>query len=88
MDFSKGLLAEISNTTAASGADIAIDDNIIKTTNFQITILLPDEAERDIALQNLGEVVKPAPGVQIGSLRWNEEGDTRIFKVRYQCCMK
>ena len=88
VDFSKGFLAEISNTAAASGADIAIDDNIIKTTNFQITILLPDEAERDIALQNLGGVVKPAPGVQIGSLRRSEEGDTRIFKVGFQCCMK
>lgn len=68
VDFAKGYLA--------SSAEI-----MDTTSNYQITILLPDEAETNIVVKNaLGGLKKPAPGIQIGSLRRSEEGDTRFFK--------
>ena len=69
VDFAKGYLA--------SSAEM-----MDTTSNYQITILLPDEAETNIVVKNaLGGLRKPAPGIQIGSLRRSEEGDTRFFKV-------
>jgi hypothetical protein len=72
VDFAKGFLAEL--PTSRLPPDV-ID-------NFQITILFPDEAEETIAVKGaLGGLRKPAPGIQTGSLRRSEEGDTRVFKV-------
>lgn len=74
VDFAKGFLAELS--TSGLPADT--------TDNFQITILFPDEEEEKIAVKGaLGGIRKPAPGIQTGSLRRSEEGDTRVFKVRF-----
>ncbi len=72
VDFAKGFLAELPTSRLPA-------DNI---NDFQITILFPDEAEEKIAVKGaLGGLRKPAPGIQIGSLRRSEEGDTRVFKV-------
>lgn len=49
----------------------------------QVSILLPDEAEANIAIETtMGDASNksPYPGVTIGSLRQSEEGDDRIFK--------
>lgn len=48
----------------------------------KVAILLPDEAEANIAIENQGGISEPHPGVIISSLRKSEEGDQRIFKVR------
>lgn len=72
VDFAKGFLAEL--PTSRLPPDFIND--------YQITILFPDEAEEKIAVKGaLGGLRKPAPGIQIGSLRRSEEGDTRVFKV-------
>jgi len=74
VDFAKGFLAELS--TSGLPADT--------TDNFQITILFPDEEEEKIAVKGaLGGIRKPAPGIQTGSLRRSEEGDTRVFKPEH-----
>jgi hypothetical protein len=78
VDFAKGFLAEL--PTSRLPPDV-ID-------NFQITILFPDEAEETIAVKGaLGGLRKPAPGIQTGSLRRSEEGDTRVFKVSTVVCI-
>lgn len=46
----------------------------------KVAILLPDEAETNIAIENNGGSDEPAPGVTITSLRKSEEGDDRLFK--------
>jgi hypothetical protein len=91
VDFAKGFLAELSTSglftddqtleLPTRGALLRALDRKQDTNTFQITILLPDEAETDIAVNKaLGGLRKPAPGIQIGSLRRSEEGDTRMFK--------
>jgi hypothetical protein len=46
----------------------------------KVAILLPDEAETNIAIENNGGTNTPHPGVLISSLRLSEEGDDRLFK--------
>lgn len=46
----------------------------------KVAILLPDEAELNIAIDNNGGTDTPHPGVLISSLRKSEEGDDRLFK--------
>ena len=46
----------------------------------KVAILLPDEAELNIALDELGGDAKPHPGVLVTALRRSEEGDERVFK--------
>lgn len=46
----------------------------------KVAILLPDEAELNIALEALGGDNKPHPGVLISALRRSEDGDDRVFK--------
>lgn len=48
--------------------------------NKKVAILLPDEAEMNIAIENNGGSDRPVPGVVISSLRKSEEGDDRVFK--------
>eukprot|EP00591_Stephanopyxis_turris_P007884 CAMPEP_0195527186 /NCGR_PEP_ID=MMETSP0794_2-20130614/28698_1 /TAXON_ID=515487 /ORGANISM="Stephanopyxis turris, Strain CCMP 815" /LENGTH=419 /DNA_ID=CAMNT_0040658045 /DNA_START=106 /DNA_END=1364 /DNA_ORIENTATION=+ len=45
----------------------------------KVAILLPDEAELEIATENLG-TANPYPGVTVSSLRKSDPDDTRIFK--------
>lgn len=45
----------------------------------KVAILLPDEAELDIAVERLG-TSNPYPSLTVSSLRKSEEGDNRIFK--------
>lgn len=70
LDFSKGILSASQN-----------DDQL---QAFQkIAILLPDEAEAEIATEKmLGGSKNPYPGITVSALRQSEEGDDRIFKVR------
>lgn len=46
----------------------------------KVTILFPDEAEANIAVDNLAGQRSPYPGVTISSLRRSEEGDDRVVK--------
>jgi len=48
--------------------------------SLNIAILLPDEAEANIAIEDLGLTSTPYPGITISSLRKSEEGDERMFK--------
>jgi len=45
-----------------------------------VAILLPDEAELNIALDEIGGDAKPHPGVLVTAIRRSEEGDERVFK--------
>lgn len=47
---------------------------------FKVAILLPDEAEKNIAVENSGGTDKPYPGITISSLRSSDPNDKRIFK--------
>ncbi|CAB9498377.1 Domain of unknown function (DUF1995) [Seminavis robusta] len=68
IDFAKGIMAA------------TIDDPESATYN-KIAILLPDEAEADIATEKmLGGAKNPYPGITVGSLLESEEGDERIIK--------
>uniref|UniRef100_A0A7S4QDH7 DUF1995 domain-containing protein n=2 Tax=Ditylum brightwellii TaxID=49249 RepID=A0A7S4QDH7_9STRA len=48
--------------------------------NKKVAILLPDEAEANIAIDDLGLSDVPYPGVKISSLRKSDEDDDRSFK--------
>lgn len=70
IDFAKGILA-------VSG------DGDKSQTFKKIAILLPDEAEAEIATEKmLGGAKNPYPGIAVSALRQSEEGDQRPFKVR------
>ena len=45
----------------------------------KVAVLLPDEAELNIAMENLGGTNNPHPGVTVSSRRKSLEGDDRIF---------
>lgn len=45
----------------------------------KVAILLPDEAERNIAVENFGSN-NPYPGIIIESLRRSDPNDARVFK--------
>jgi len=45
----------------------------------KVAILFPDEAERNIAVDNIG-TPNPYPGITIESLRRSDPNDTRVFK--------
>jgi hypothetical protein len=67
IDFAKGILA-------------ATKDD--EKSYQKIAILLPDEAEADIATEKmLGGAKNPYPGITVAALRQSEEGDERLFKV-------
>mmetsp|Transcript_13318 Transcript_13318/g.15267 ORF Transcript_13318/g.15267 Transcript_13318/m.15267 type:complete len:371 (+) Transcript_13318:54-1166(+) len=46
----------------------------------KVAIMLPDEAEANIAIENNGGTDIAHPGVVIRSLRTSEDGDNRLFK--------
>jgi len=46
----------------------------------KVAVLLPDEAEANIAIENNGGTDNPYPDVTISSLRRSDENDERIFK--------
>jgi hypothetical protein len=67
---------------AAANLNLAIDTckGLLQTDDInKIAILLPDEAELDIATVVMGSE-NPYPGVSLSSLRMSDPGDTRIFK--------
>ena len=66
LEFSKGLLASTKDSTK---------DKELK----KIALLLPDEAELDLAVEKVG-TADPYPGVTISSLRQSDPDDERIFK--------
>ena len=65
---------------ANANLDLAIGfgKNLVQDDK-KVAILLPDEAELEIALERLGTTT-PYPGVLVSSLRKSKEGDDRIFK--------
>ena len=64
---------------ANANLQLAIDFSKNFCNNDKVAILLPDEAELDIALEKLG-TNQPHPGITVSSLRKSKEGDDRIFK--------
>lgn len=65
---------------AMANLELAIDfaKNLVQDGK-KVAILLPDEAELEIATEKLG-TDQPYPSIQISSLRKSKEGDERIFK--------
>ena len=66
---------------AEANLKLAIDySKAFASDGKKVAILFPDEAEANIAIDNMGGQVSPHPGVTISSLRRSEEGDERVFK--------
>jgi hypothetical protein len=66
---------------AQANLKLAIDfSKFFAQDGKKVAILLPDEAELNIAVENIGGSDNPHPGVTVSSLRKSEEGDDRIFK--------
>jgi hypothetical protein len=66
---------------AQANLKLAIDfSKFFAQDGKKVAIMLPDEAEAEIAVENNGGSATPHPGVVISSLRKSEEGDTRFFK--------
>eukprot|EP00542_Grammatophora_oceanica_P017549 CAMPEP_0194032736 /NCGR_PEP_ID=MMETSP0009_2-20130614/5613_1 /TAXON_ID=210454 /ORGANISM="Grammatophora oceanica, Strain CCMP 410" /LENGTH=349 /DNA_ID=CAMNT_0038673263 /DNA_START=120 /DNA_END=1170 /DNA_ORIENTATION=+ len=65
---------------ALANLKLAIDFAKNFAPEKQVAIMFPDESEANIAMENLGLDDRPAPGVQISSLRKSDPGDDRLFK--------
>jgi hypothetical protein len=72
LDFAKAFAAK--SKTVEDGSD---GKNKIPTN---VAILFPDEAEKNIALENTSTSPNPFPGVQISSIRTSDPRDTRFLK--------
>lgn len=68
VDFAKSFTAK----APSADGDVKLPRNI--------AILFPDEAEANIVVEKAGGGFKPAPGVQISSLRAADPNDKRFFK--------
>jgi hypothetical protein len=67
---------------AAANLQLAIDfsKNLVQQGGNRVAILLPDEAELDIATEKIGTGRRPHPDIEISSLRKSKEGDDRLFQ--------
>ena len=62
---------------AAANVRLAVDfASVFAQRGEKVAILLPDEAERDIACEKLGSD-SPFPNVKVRALRESDEEDTR-----------
>jgi len=66
---------------AMANLKLAVDfSKAFTSDDYKVSILLPDEAERDIIVEKVGANVVAAENIEISCLRRSEEGDERIFK--------
>merc|ERR1712157_378210 len=67
---------------AMSNLKLAVDfGKSFAEDDYMVAVMLPDEAERDIIIEEVGgSVVNSNKNALVSCLRRSEEGDTRVFK--------